>query len=608
MKSKFPVKKTILYGLGGIFAIGLIFVVNLVWFKPFFINHFFERVFIEFVFVSPQTLTSLRLLEQVGVNGHNANLDDQSLAFEEKQYQKLLKNVETLNAYADEDLEGQKLLSKRILKWFLELQVKQDEFRYHNYPLNQLFGVQNNFPTFMDTFHQVGTVEDGEHYISRLSQVPRMFGQVMEGLRVREEKGILPPTFVVEKILIEMNAFVGQPAEENILYASFKRKVDEAEEIAETDRERLLAGVKAEIMESVFPAYQVFIDYFTELLPKTTNDAGVWKLPNGEQFYNLMLKQFNTTDLTADEIHRIGLSEVARIQGQIRIILEAQGYDPSMSFTEMINAMAEDERFYYPDTGEGREQILSDYQVILDEVNAGLDDAFRIRPEAGVEVLRIPEFKEKTAPGAYYNAPSLDGERPGRFYANLYDIKATPTYSMRTLAYHEGVPGHHFQIAIQMELEGLPMFRNLLGFSAYAEGWALYAEQLAWELGFQDDPFNNIGRLQAELFRGVRLVVDTGIHAKRWTREEAIQYMLDNTGWAESDVISEIERYIVLPGQATAYKVGMMEILRLREQAKEELGDKFDLRDFHDAVLKNGQMPLSLLREIVEEYIAETKG
>jgi uncharacterized protein (DUF885 family) len=608
MNFKLRVKKTILYGLGGIFAVGLIFVVNLVWFKPFFINHFFERAFIELAFDSPQTLTTLRLLEQIGINGHNADLDDQSLAFEAKQFQKLLDDIETLNAYADEDLDGQKLLSKRILKWFLELQAERNEFRHHNYPLNQLFGVQNNFPSFMDSFHQVGSVEDGEHYISRLSQVPRMFGQVMEGLRLREEKGILPPTFVVEKVLDEMNAFVAGPAEENILFASFKRKLEEADEVGKADRERLLAGVKLEIEDSVYPAYQAFIDYFTELLPKTTSDAGVWKLPNGEQYYNLQLKQFNTTDLTADEIHQLGLSEVDRIQAEIRTVLEAEGYDPSLGFTEMISAMAEDERFYYPDTDEGREQILTDYQVILDEINKGLNDAFRIRPEAGVEVLRVPAFKEKTAPGAYYNRPSMDGERPGAFYANLYDIKATPKYGMRTLAYHEGVPGHHFQIAIQMELKGLPTFRNILGFSAFAEGWALYAEKLAWELGFQDDPYNNIGRLQAELFRGVRLVVDTGVHAKRWTREEAIQYMRDNTGWAESDVVSEIERYIVLPGQATAYKVGMMEILRLRRQAKEALGDKFDLRDFHDVVLKNGQMPLSILREIVEEYIAENKG
>ncbi|MEE8258471.1 MAG: DUF885 domain-containing protein, partial [Sphingomonadales bacterium] len=227
---------------------------------------------------------------------------------------------------------------------------------------------------------------------------------------------------------------------------------------------------------------------------------------------------------------------------------------------------------------------------------------------ADVVVKRVPEFSEKTAPGAYYSGPSMDGSRPGTFYANLYDIKATPKYGMRTLAYHEGVPGHHFQIAIQNELEDVPMLRTQAGFTPYAEGWALYSERVAWELGFQDDPYDNIGRLQAELFRGVRLVVDTGIHAQRWTREEAIDYMLANTGMAETDVVSEIERYIVLPGQATAYKVGMMEILRLRQEARDALGDKFDIRDFHDVVLKNGSVPLYLLRELIMDYIADKQA
>jgi uncharacterized protein (DUF885 family) len=222
-----------------------------------------------------------------------------------------------------------------------------------------------------------------------------------------------------------------------------------------------------------------------------------------------------------------------------------------------------------------------------------------------MKVKRIPLFKEKTAPGAYYQQPSIDGNRPGVFFANLYDIKATPTYSMRTLAYHEGIPGHHFQIAIAMELEGIPLFRTISPFTAYVEGWALYSEYLAWELGFQDDPFDNIGRLQAELFRAVRLVVDTGIHSKRWTREAAIEYMLNNTGMAESDVTSEIERYIVLPGQATAYKVGMMKILEVRAKAQKALGDKFSLGEFHDVILKNGAVPLDIMERLVDQYIED---
>ena len=432
--------------------------------------------------------------------------------------------------------------------------------------------------------------------------------QVMEGLKMREEAGILPPRFVVDRVLVEMKEFVATPSQENILYTSLERKITEAGGFSDEDKERVLGEAKKQIENTVYPAYQSFIDYFSALREKTGTDDGVWRLPDGDEFYASALKLFTTTDYTPDQVHNIGLAEVERIQGEIMTILAAQGYDTSAGFSAAIDAMAAEPKFYYPDTDEGREQILADYQTILDEINAGLEAAFRIRPEAAVEVVRIPEFKEKTAPGAYYEPPALDGSRPGRFFANLHDIKATPKYGMRTLAYHEGIPGHHFQLAISLNLEGLPYIRRIPMFVAYAEGWALYTERLAWELGFQKDPFDNIGRLQAELFRAVRLVVDTGIHAKRWTREQSIEYMRKNTGMAVSDVTAEIERYIVMPGQATAYKVGMMKILELREAAKAKLGDKFDLRDFHDVVLKNGAVPLGILERLVDAYVAETLG
>ncbi|MFQ5533673.1 MAG: DUF885 family protein [Sphingomonadales bacterium] len=597
-------KKYVLWPLAAIFAGGVFWLSNLVWFKPFSINHYFERVFIETVIRNPELLTQLRMLEQFGIDFHNDDLTDISQKEEDWQWAKLHRDNATLNSYDEGKLDDGQRLSKRILTWFMENQLEQEAFRYHDYPVNQLFGLQNNFPSFMDTFHQVKTVEEGEDYIARLSKVGVKFGQAMEGLRIREEKGVIPPTFVIEKVLEEMTAFVAEPPAENLLHASFERKLAEAEDIDEAARERLLSGVAEQIEITVYPAYQSFIDYFTALKPKSTNDAGVWKLPDGAQYYQTMLRQYTTTDLTADEIHQLGLSEVARIQGAMVAILAGEGYDPNLGFTTLITQLAEEERFYYPDSDEGRAQILTGYQSILDEINAGLDEAFRLRPKAGVEVRRVPEFKEKTAPGAYYNRPAFDGSRPGIFFANLYDIKATPKFGMHTLAYHEGIPGHHFQIAIMQELGGLPTFRNILGFTAYVEGWALYAERLAWELGFEGDPYDNLGRLQGELMRAVRLVVDTGIHHRRWTREAAISYMATNTGMALSDVTAEIERYIVMPGQATAYKVGMMEILRLREQARQALGDAFDLRDFHDVVLGNGSVPLTILRELVEEYIA----
>ncbi len=356
----------------------------------------------------------------------------------------------------------------------------------------------------------------------------------------------------------------------------------------------------------MYPAYDLFINYFSELEVKAGDDHGYWHLPDGEAVYKLALRLFTTTDYTADEIHEIGLAEVARIQGEMLAIFAAEGIDTSGGFLDAMEAYSSRPDFYYEDSDEGREQILADYQVMLDELDAGLDDVFNIRPEAGVEVVRVPEFREKTAPGAYYQRPTIDGSRPGRFYANLYDIKATPKYAMRTLAVHEGIPGHHFQIAIAMELEGMPLLRRFAPFTAYSEGWALYAERLAYEYGLMPTSADNVGRLRDELLRAVRLVVDTGIHHKRWTREEAIEYMTANAGLPESDIRIEVERYIVMPGQATAYKVGMMKILELRDRARTELGDKFDIREFHDAVLRNGAVPLEILERIVDTYIEET--
>lgn len=576
--------------------------------KPFFINNFFNRAFIQYFWDKPEALTALGVLEQIGINGHNAKWNDDSEAAADRDFDFLYGIMDTVAEYDEDELTESEKLSVKVLREMLGNPEDDRKFRYHNYPVNQLYGLQNQIPRFLDTFHQVNSAEDAEHYISRLSGIDTKLEQNMEGLLIREELGIIPPTFVIDKSVDIMQQFVGQPAEENVLYVSLKGKLDEAEEISDSERDAFLASAKTEIENVVYPAYKNYIDYFTALRAKSSDDAGAWKLPDGKAYYNYELRNNTTTEMTADEIHAIGLAEVQRIQSEMLEIFAAEGYEPDLGVKALFDQLATEERFYYPDTDEGRAQILEDYATIIDEIDEGVASAFNITPKAEIVVKRVPEFSEKTSAGAYYNRPSIDGSRPGIFYANLYDIKATPKYGMRTLAYHEGVPGHHFQIGIQQELQGIPEFRKQSGFTSYSEGWALYAERLAWEMGFQTDPYDNLGRLQAELFRAVRLVVDTGIHAQRWTREEAIDYMLTNTGMAESDVVAEIERYIVNPGQATAYKVGMMELLRLREEAREALGDQFNIRDFHDVVLKNGSLPLTALRELVMKYIEETQA
>jgi uncharacterized protein (DUF885 family) len=582
-----------------------VFFVHVWYFKPYDIDLFFARTALKIALESPELLSTLRVLEPLGIDYHSDELDDESIAAGDRLFAIIRDARDTALAYDDDKLDATDRRSKEILLSLLDVMVEAERFRFHTYPVNQMFGVQNEFPTFMDDTHQVHDIEDAEDYVTRLSKVGVKFDQVLEGLHHREDLGILPPQFVIDKVLAEMTAFVDTPAEEGILYTGLVRKMEEAG-FDEDDRLKLAAAARRQIETTVYPAYGRLIDYFREIDPKVDGNYGVWHLPDGDAMYRLALKIFTTTDYTPQEIHETGLAEVERIQTEILGILAGEGRDVSAGFEAAMAALADDPSFYYPDTDEGREQILGDYREILDEISAGLDSAFDVRPTAALEVRREAEFKEKTAPGAHYEPPAMDGSRPGAFVANLYDIKATPKYGMRTLAYHEGIPGHHFQIGIQMEQKELPFFRRLIPFSAYSEGWALYTERLAWEMGFEKDPYDNIGRLQAELFRAVRLVVDTGIHYGRWSREQAIDYMLANTGMAESDVVAEIERYFVMPGQACSYKVGMMKILELRERSRAELGDRFDLRDFHNVVLTNGSMPLTLLDEVVEQYVQAT--
>ncbi|MDQ3626571.1 MAG: DUF885 domain-containing protein, partial [Verrucomicrobiota bacterium] len=417
-----------------------------------------------------------------------------------------------------------------------------------------------------------------------------------------------PPRFVVEKVLKEMTDFKAQPAAENILATSFKARAEKIEKLTDQQRAEFQARVEAAINAHVYPAYQKLIEYFTALLPRTTTDDGVWKLPNGEAFYAHMLRQNTTLPLQSGEIHALGVSEVERIEAEMRTILDANGYTGQPT-REVIAALRDDPRFLFANDDTGRAAAIAEYTRLIDDAMERSKQLFATLPRAAVEVRRVPEFKEATAPGAYYEGPAMDGTRPGVFYANLRDMAPIAKWGMPTLSYHEGVPGHHFQIATARELKGLPQFRKLIPFTAYSEGWALYAEWLAKDAGwYEADPFGDLGRLQAELFRAVRLVVDTGIHAQRWPREQAIAYMREKTGMDEKDVISEIERYIVSPGQACAYKVGMLKIRELRARAEQQLGAKFDLREFHTAVLKNGALPLEILEQQINDYIEEKKG
>ena len=563
--------------LGGLAVVVVIaiavFLVNLIWFRPWSLNLFYEKVFAEVVFDHPELLSTLGLVEQFGLTSHNGKLDDESPTHQEREFDRWKRDLTQLRQYSLARQSASQKLSTHVLEWFLQVQVEGEKWQWHNYPVNQLFGVQNQFPSFMANTHRLLNRKDCEYYLKRLDGLPKKFDQILEGLKIREEKQILPPRFVVEEVLKEMTDFVGTPVSENILASSFKTRAGKIAELTKARHADFQARVETTITGKIYPAYQKLIDYFREILPKTTTDDGVWKLPDGRAFYAHCLRENTTTTLSPDEVHELGLREVARIESEMRAILDANGF-AGQPIGQAMDKLAKDPRFLYANDDKGRVDALAQYtELITQAAERSSKELFLTTPRAKIEVRRVPEFKEATAPGAYYEPPAMDGSRPGIFFANLRDMNEVPKWSMPTLAYHEGVPGHHWQISTAEELKGVPQFRKVIPFTAYVEGWALYCEWLAKQAGWYDkDPFGNLGRLRDELFRAVRLVVDTGIHAKRWTREQAIAYMHEKTGMGEKEAKSEIERYIVAPGQACAYKIGMLKIQELRARARKRAG------------------------------------
>ena len=610
-------RKTVFKWLGGLLGAGLlvatVFVVNLVAFRPFSLNLFYEKVFIEFALDNPELLTSIGLAEQFGYRRHNAQFSDDSLAKQAKDFAELKQNLADLRAYDLAAQTPEQRLSTRVLERFFSGQLEGERFQFHNYPVNQLWGVQSSLPEFMIQQHRIEDRRGAEDYLARLGLFGRKFDQVLEGLAERERRGIVPPRFVIERVLTEMRAFVARPVAEHPLQRNLASKVQALKDVDDSAKALLVARGSQAMTETVLPAYRRLIKFFEQQLPKATDDDGVWKLPDGAAYYAWRLKEQTTSKMTPDEVHALGLAEVARISQEMRAILQAQGeLREGETPAQALARLGEDPRFLYPNTDAGRQAALADYTRMGEEQRVASRAVIGLKPKAAMQVQRVPTFKEQTAPGAYYNPPALDGGRPGVFFANLRDMNEVPKFGMRTLAVHEGIPGHHFQIALAQEQPGGPTFRRLLPFTAYSEGWALYAEWLALEIGlYRDDPFGNLGRLQAEMLRAVRLVVDTGLHAKRWTRQQAVDYMVAQTGNPLASVVTEVERYIVDPGQACAYKVGMLSLQAARRRAEQALGPAFDaqaLKDFHDVVLRGGALPLDVLDEQVDAWVAQRQA
>ena len=563
-------------------------------------NILFDQFFMESAQRNPTRLTRL---------GIKTDYDKWQDLSEEHYQAELMLQHDQLNRLKTIDitkLDANTRISYLLMQQSLKQSLADAKWRLYNYPVNQMFGVHTQVPSLLINQHIIDNESDANAYIARLNAVPELFKQLQKQLEERAEQGIIAPKFVFpHAISASQNIIVGAPFDEgadSTLLADFSKKVHKLK-ISDQAKEQLLDQAKTALIKSVKPAYTNLIDYLHHLEQQAGTEDGVWRFKDGAEFYQNALNRTTTTNLTAEQIHQIGLDEVARIHNEMEKIKQQVKFSGNLQ--QFFVHLREDSQYYYPDSDQGRADYIAEASRVIDDMKGRLDSLFLVKPKADLIVKAVEPFREQSAGKAFYQQPSMDGTRPGTYYANLYNMRDMPTYQLEALAYHEGIPGHHMQLAINQELENMPKFRRFGGYTAYIEGWGLYTEQLPKEIGLYQNPYSDFGRLAMELWRACRLVVDTGIHSKKWTRQQAIDYLVENTPNSVTDSTKAIERYIVMPSQATAYKIGMIKMLELREKTKSALAEKFDIREFHDVILKNGAVPLDVLEQLVDEYILQ---
>lgn len=578
------------------------------------LNTWFEEKFEAELLESPIQLTFLGRDERQG------EIDDFSEAAFDRQLERSRANVGELQSNFDYNkLTPDAKISYDLWVYQHQQAEAANVFRYNTYVFDQMQSIHSFFPQLLIAFHRVTDGEDMDNYLLRVSESARALDQLIESSKTVAEKGVRPPYFAFESVIEEAQKIItGAPfddsEEDSDVWADAKAKIAnllEQEQIDQAKADQLTADIRTAFVEEWKPAYERLIAWQEEDRVNAAPEAqGVTALPDGVAYYNERLANQTTTDLTADEIHEIGLSEVARLRAEMEEIQADFGFEGTLQeFFAFLRDTKDDERLYYPNTDEGRQGYIDDATAAIDGIKAVLPDYFGILPKADMVVKRVEAFREQDGAAQHYFPSTPDGSRPGVYYAHLSDMTAMPKRELEVIAYHEGLPGHHMQIAIQQELEGVPTFRTQAGFTAYSEGWGLYSEWLAIEMpGTYQDPLSRFGRAGSEIWRAIRLVVDTGLHAKGWTEEEAVQYFMTNSAITEAQARSEVRRYLVLPGQATSYKVGMLKIQELRRDAEAELGDAFDIRAFHDTILGGGAMPLAILERRVDEWVASVKA
>jgi uncharacterized protein (DUF885 family) len=586
-----------------------IYLFNLFYMKPVSIDHYLGKEIIKDLTSSPEYMTYLGIFDDLDwLTGHNSKISIPDYEDIAKDLNSEKRKLDILTRYSDKALSPLQQTTKQIAIFDTQNNIQElKDFPLHYYPLNQIGGAHLNAIEFLSDMHQINSYIDAKNYIQRASLFDESFEGLLTILEKQAEENIYAPDFVYVHVINQLNELINHDLEDHPLYSQFVNKISKTD-ISKENQMGLAKELEEVINNHVTRGFGLLKDFMVRTQKYANTNDGIWSLPNGNEYYQLQIRSYTTTDYTANEIHEMGVNEVKRISNRMSEILKNLGYDTeNKSVGQIMNDLNEDPKFLYADTPDRKDIVVADYMAMVKEAQEVMVDYFVTMPKADVIVKAVPEYSEQTAAGGYYQSPALDGSRPGVFYANLYDIKQTPTYSMRTLAYHEATPGHHHQIAHSLENESLTLYRRF-GYrtSAFSEGWALYSEQLALEAGLASNKYDELGILQSELFRAVRLVVDTGMHHKKWSREKAMDYMKSKTGMSDTEVRVEIERYLVWPGQALSYKVGMIKMLELRNKAMSDLGNKFDIKKFHSAVLDHGIPPLFIVEQKIDEMIKES--
>ncbi len=563
-------------------------------------RQFFESVFQDTVLDSPEFQASL---------GYKSNYDKWDDITWQASRQRAYRAKDDLD-YLEKNIDFDKLdentkISYRLMVKRLQRKIDNDNFIFHNYLITHRGGKHSSIPSFLINYHRIDEEQDVKDYISRLRNVEPLMDDLILQLKLRQDVKKIAPAFVFpQAIKTSENIISGYPFEEtkkqNVIYEDFMKKLN-ALEMSDALKLRYQSEMEAVLVTIVNYSYRKLITFLEEQQKLADNNHGVWKFEDGEEYYQHTLDGYTTLGLTAEEIHEIGLSEVERIHGEIYEIMEKVNFDGTLK--EFFDFMREDDQFYYPEGPEGRQMYLDQVQVVVDTLSNRIEELFYGLPSIPLQVKPVEAYREASAGIAFYQRGQADGSRPGTYYANLYRMRDMPIYKLENLAYHEAIPGHHMQISIQLEVEDMPSFRKYGGYSVFAEGWALYSETLPKEIGLYKDPYSDFGRLSGELWRACRLVVDTGVHHYKWTREEGIEYYMNNTANPEGDCIGMVERHIVWPGQAVSYKIGMIKVQELRAYAEQELGDKYSIQEFHDVVLRNGSVTMDILEDIVYSWV-----